>query len=114
MLCAALENYRELKGRNEAHNFNFQNIGGVLHFGLTPIFFKVHIKDDYMANFSKKIKMEEIEMPELTIVQYAPIEPYMDQELLMKSSRSILFKCYINFIKLLQSYDNEKLLSIDP
>lgn len=91
MISMALENDHNLQLTNGSR-FGSQRLFGVLHIGLTPIFYQADIGDNYIDSISAANSFENV--PELAIKEYTPIQPYNDREFFNQQSRPILIKSF--------------------
>lgn len=95
MISLAIENVANAK--TEGETLTTQKIFGILHIGLTPIFYKTEVTNEYIEAILRShhdICTDEPQIPELRINEFRPVLRYNDRELLRRSSRSIIFKCY--------------------
>lgn len=114
MVSIAISNATLLEVRY-AKQFKYQNILGILHFGLPPLFYKMTITKSYINSIEHLYAQNSVALnsviPPLVIKEFFPIsEPFSDRELIMKSSRSIIFKCYEYAQKLNKKFTDEKML----
>lgn len=104
IISIAIDNAKELHELYDK-NFDHQTIFGMLHMGLTPIFFKSNITDEYLqcikALYEKSQNEEVPNIPALIIKEFTPTRPYCDRELLNIDSRPTIFKSYRLFKKLM-------------
>lgn len=113
MLSIASKNSEFFRKQHNKY-FDYQNILGILHYGLTPIFYKVKITEEYLQAVQALCRTEQTVLianfPTLVFKEYIPIKlPNCDRELLLNKSRPILFKCYEAFKELSEKYMNEKM-----
>lgn len=94
MIGAAIQNEKQI---NECKkSFKCQDIIGVVHIGLTPIFYKTQISKLYLDAVSHAIESEEENISQsIVIEEFTPkMDPFCDREVLFKNSRCVIFKCY--------------------
>lgn len=90
LISMAIENdtnLRIVKGKR----FGCQELFGVLHIGLTPIFYQAEITDKYINSINNK---EFDGIAELVIKEFVPVEPYTDREFTRASTRPLLLKSF--------------------
>lgn len=84
-----------------------QHIIGVLHYGLSPVFYKVSIPKEYLERIQKLFDNTEphpTKVPPLEIAEYYPDEMRHDRLLQFSEPRKQIFKCYAAFKQLLKVY----------
>lgn len=111
IISMGIENSRRLNVIN-GKRFTKQNLLGILHIGLTPIFYKAEITDEYLDAILPLSEFEcnDDKIPQLLISEFVPVSPYTDRELLRsRESRSVIFKSYQAFRNLADKYADEKI-----
>lgn len=108
LISIALSNQETSEERKKA--FEYQNLIGIVHFGLTPIYFKTKISRSYLNVVQHMLKNgENEELPKLEIFQFTPFDSFFcDREVYYHSKKLKIIKTYVAFKALLAKYDTEK------
>lgn len=100
----ALENAKMLTHHNKT--WECQKFIGILHYGLTPIFYKTEIYKTYLDKLKVSMEKDIYEnLPEVQIEEFTPVRaPFADREIIYKDSRKAIFSCYAAFSALCRKY----------
>lgn len=106
MISIAIDNANYLKVQF-GKSIKNQSVLGIVHCGLTPIFFRTVISDTYIeaTKYMRKVKGEGLD-----ILQYTPVAPpYSDREVIKETSQKRIIEAYFGMSKLYQTYIKELL-----
>lgn len=89
MISLAMDNSNKIQIKSDGQHFAVQRIYGILVMGITPIFYRADFTQEYIESIGK----DPSQIPDVTVMEFAPIDPYTDREFLRKTSRPLIIKC---------------------
>lgn len=99
ILSITIENHKKALAYN-INEIKVHKMFGILHIGLTPIFYKVDVPKDYV---SAMMKGDYDSMTELLVEEYIHEDPYNDREFLRLESHNLVVKSYCAFKVLMEN-----------
>lgn len=117
MMALAADNFKKAKSNNKNSDIGTQTIIGLLHIGLTPIFYKAKFTSAYvqfLLRFTDKNRDENeiiVEPEELLVEWYNPSQcryKFTDRELLKNRATKKILKCYNALFNLEKQLSNDK------